>query len=405
MTFRKSILIAPIVLLGLSAAWVFARTQDSDRWLQVERRDLVLGVEVEGELKAVQSIELGPPSIRTLWNYKISFLIPEGTEVQPGQPVLGFDTTELKNQLQDETATRDSAQKELEKLETDLEIERRNLEMNLAETEARFKEAELNSSQVPEVTSRIELQKAKIDRDTEAQNLSFVRQNLEYLALRAEAELAALRSKRDRAAQRVEELEQQIHLMTVTAPRAGTAIYRTDHRGEKHKVGDSVWRMNKVIELPDLTRMVAEGEIDEAESGRVRIGQPVTFRLDAYLDQTYRGKVKSLRRTVQQKSRNNPKKIVKLEIELETTDVERMRPGMRLRGTIETERVEEALTVPTDAVFTDARGSSVFSRAWGQRKRIFPEFGRRNGEYFEILSGLSEGDRILSLESTGEEDA
>lgn len=393
----------PLLLLAIGA-WAGARElRSSDSWLQVERRDLVLGVEVEGELRAVNSVELGPPQIDTIWNFKISSLVPEGTEVEAGDPVLGFDTSQLVQALQDETATRDAAQKELEKTETDLEVMRRDLEMRLAEARARLKHAELDASEPPEVTSRLELEEARIDQRLAELEIGHLRNNLEHLAVRTRADLAALRAKRDRAAARVEEIEHQLDQMQVVAPRAGTVIYSSNRRGEKRKIGDTVWRAVRVVEIPDLREMYAEGEIDEADAGRVEVGQPITLRLDAYLDKTYRGRVRSLRRTVQQKSDNIPKKVVKLEIELDDTDVERMRPGMRFRGSIETERIEDVLSVPLAAIHTDAEGSSVFSRRWGRKERIYPEFGRRNAEVIEVVAGLSEGDRVLRLDALDEE--
>ena len=63
-------------------------------WLSIEHRDLVLGIATEGELRAIDSALIGPPQLHRMWNFRISMIAPEGSEVQAGQPVLGFDTTE-----------------------------------------------------------------------------------------------------------------------------------------------------------------------------------------------------------------------------------------------------------------------------------------------------------------------
>ena len=76
----------------------------SDTWLRVDRRDLVLEISTEGELRAVDSALIGPPQLRRLWNFQISMIGPEGEEVAAGQPVLGFDTTELRQRLRQSTA-------------------------------------------------------------------------------------------------------------------------------------------------------------------------------------------------------------------------------------------------------------------------------------------------------------
>ena len=87
----------------LWSLWAFGGNRGSrsaaeeEEWGRVERQDLVAGVEVSGTLGAVQTIELGPPQLSDVWDYKIAFLAPEGSEVRQGQPVLGFDTSTLES--------------------------------------------------------------------------------------------------------------------------------------------------------------------------------------------------------------------------------------------------------------------------------------------------------------------
>ena len=83
-----------VVILALSLAVGSRALQDDSkgRWLPVERRDLVMGVPLEGELKAVRTVSLGPPPIQNQWNFKISYLAPDGKDVREGQPVIRFDT-------------------------------------------------------------------------------------------------------------------------------------------------------------------------------------------------------------------------------------------------------------------------------------------------------------------------
>ncbi len=57
-------------------------------WVEVEKGDLVLGIEATGALEAVDSNRLGPPMIPDMWRFRISMIAPEGAEVKKGQPVL-----------------------------------------------------------------------------------------------------------------------------------------------------------------------------------------------------------------------------------------------------------------------------------------------------------------------------
>lgn len=394
----KRLGIGVALFVGLAAGvWVLAyelRPQ-AGSWVRVERRDLVIGVDVEGELQAVESALITPPQLQQTWDFKIAWMASEGSEVSAGEPVLRFDTTQLQQRLQEKTVEAESEQKNLEKKETDLEIERRDMELQLAEAEGRLRKAKLKLDVPEAATARAELEKARIDRQLAELEIRSLESKLEHLARRSKADLKAARDRRDRARSRVENLQADIDSMAVKAPRAGTLIYVSDWRGEKNKVGDSVWRARKVMEIPDLERMKAEGEVAEADAGRVAVGQPVTLRLDAYPDQRYDGKVSAIRRTVQRKSRRNPRKIVKLEIELESTDTERMRPGMRFRGRIEIDRVADTLVVPREAVFPRPAGAVVYVRTLTGKRELAPEFGERNQEEFGVVEGLEEGDWVL----------
>lgn len=391
-----------LLSLGLAAAslagavWVLAYElrPDNESWVRVERRDLVVGVEVEGELRSVESVQLGPPQIMDTWNFKISWMAPEGAQVREGEPVLRFDATQTEQQLREMGAERDSAQKSLEKKETDLEIERRGLDLQLAEARGRLRQAEFKLEVPAEVTARAELEKARIDRRLAELEIASVESKIRHLEERGRADLKALRDRRDRMASRVAELQATLDSMTVKAPRSGTLIYTTNWRGEKMKVGDTAWRAAQVMEIPDLTRMMAEGEVAEAHVGDLAAGQGVTLRLDAYPDHEYTGRVSAIRRAVQRKSRRNPQKVVKLEIELDATDAQRMRPGMRLRGRIEIARVPDSLVVPQEAVFPRPGGAVVYVRTLTGKRQATPEFGARNQDEFAVLAGLDEGDWV-----------
>ncbi len=388
--------------------WAFGGSRSAaaeEKWAQVERQDLLLGVEVSGTLAAVESVELGPPQLSNVWNFKIAFMAPEGSDVHQGQPVLGFDTSEQENTLLEMMSQRDSAQKELEKKQADLEMARGEDELRLAEAKAKARRAGLEVDVPPDLVAAKELAGSRADLALARRETAYLESRLALQGKEAGAEVAALRNKRDRAAERVREAEEAIRQMTVLAPRDGTVIYLSDPRREqeKKKIGDSIWRGEKVLEIPDLRRMRAEGEIDEADAGRVAVGQRVTLRLDAHPDVLYTGRVRTIHGAVEKRSQGDPVKVVDLDLSLDRTDPQRMRPGMRFLGTIELDRVPRALVVPAEAVFNRPEGPVVYRRTrWGTEE-VHPRLGRRNDRWVEILGGLSERDSIALRDPRGEE--
>ncbi len=389
--------LAAVVLLGAAAVWGMARTgarTEGADWAPVRREDLVLGVEVAGTLRAVDSSLLGPPQIQQVWNYKISRLAPEGSEVRKGEPVLDFDASDLDRELEQKLVEAASATKQMEKKQVDVELRRRQESLRWAEAEARERKAALKVERPEELASALELRQARLDLELSRREIEYLRRRAEAASRADAARLRSLASRRDRAEQRVREIRKAIEAMSVTAPRDGTVVYVSDWREEKKKVGDNCWRGEKVLEIPDLRRMAASGEVDEADAGRVEEGQKVVLRLDAHPDLEFEGRVSSIWKTVQRKSRQNPLRVVRLDVSLDRTDTLRMRPGMRFRGTVETGRIAGAVVVPLEAVFPAEEGPVAFRRTVLGFETVPLRLGRRNDRAVEVLEGLREGDEV-----------
>lgn len=393
---RRIALLAGALVL-LAALWALAGRASAvadEEWAEVRREDLVLGIEVAGTLSAVESANIGPPQVPEVWSYKIAFMAPEGSEVRQGQPVLGFDTSELQRVLQDKMAERDSAQKELEKRQVNLEMSRGQSELRLAEAEARLRKASLKVDVPDDLIARNELAESRADLELAKREVAYYKGRLRTESQQAEAEVETLRAKRDNAASRVAAAQLAIQRMMVPAPRNGTVVYVSDHRGEKKKVGDSAWRGEAVLEIPDLKQMKAMGQVDEADAGRLAVGQPVSLRLDAHPDVAFTGRVRIIHGSVQRKSFVSPQKVVNIGIDLDRTDPQRMRPGMRFLGTVELERIRGALVVPAEAVVSQPDGPVVYRRAGWSLDEVRPRLGRRNGRFVEVLEGLAPGEQV-----------
>ena len=364
-------------------------------WAAVERGDLVIGVEVEGTLGSRDSSMLSPPLAEGIFDFKIRYMAPEGTEVEEGVPVLGFDTSALDRRLLTLQNEAEKAGKNIEKLDADQAQRTMNLELRLAEAEAKLAKAELKYQMPEDLRSATAAHKTRLDRGLAGMEVKSLRGQLDAARIVSESQRAALVAQKQRAVRLVRKTQATIEQMMVKAPRPGTVIYVTNWRGDKKKVGDSAWQHEKIVELPNLNAMMAKAEVDEADAGRLRTGQAVSLRLDAHPDIEYTATVESIWRTVQRKrSSRNPLKVVRLDLKLDETDTERMRPGMRFRGTLEAERIAGALMIPIHAVFPTGAGPVVFRRALLGYERVPVVLGRRNSEVVQVLQGLEVGDLV-----------
>src|SRR6266498_3847912 len=112
--------------------------------------------------------------------------------------------------------------------------------------------------------------------------------------------------------------------------------------------------------------MIAKGDVDEIDAGKVAVGQRVALRLDAHPDDELRGTIVTAAKTVQQQQQQqntrDPLKVLRVEIGLDKSDPAKMRPGMRFQGTVELAHAKNAVLVPRDAVFVSPAGAAAVRR-------------------------------------------
>jgi hypothetical protein len=365
----------------------------------VARGDLVLSVQVDGELAAIRSTDIGVPPVAET-EFKIALLAPEGAAVRKGDSILRFDTEPLDRQLAQKRAELAEARKKVEQKQIELGMKLLDLEQQTAQSRADLTKAELKADVPEALLARVELDKARLDRsgrERDLQNLVAERRLSEAIA---GAELRSLVQQRDRAQGRVRALEDAIDRMNVRAPQDGIVVYRSNWRDEKKKVGDSVWFGEVILALPDLSLMNGDGFVDEADGGPVAAGQPVTIRLEARSDSDIHGKVARIAHTVMRRSWRTPLKGYRVEIALAKTDPTFMRPAMRFRGEIETGRVPGVLLLPRDAVFLRHDGPVVLVEGLLGWRETRVRLGRSNRTQVEVVSGVSEGQRVSALDLT-----
>jgi len=405
---RKSFIAIGIAIVAvlLGAGWTrnkLAADREGD-WVRVTRGDLITGIDVTGTLAAVQTSSFGPPQVNDVWEFKISMVAPEGSDVKTGQPVLGFDTVDLHKRLDEKKAESEQARKEIEKARADLALRREDEKLKLADAEGRLRKAQLKLEGPPDILASKDRKQIELDFALAKQETESIRQRIASFERAASAQIALLTSKQQTADGIVTAAQNAIKAMTVVAPRNGTIVYVTNWRGDKKKAGDSCWRMERVLEIPDLARMMAKGEVDESDAGKVAAGQRVVFYLDAHPDEEFAGTISDTSRTVgRQQGTTDPIKVLKVNIKLDRTDPAKMRPGMRFHGTVELARAKNAILIPRNAVFVTDRGPVAYRRGTFSVTAMPLTLGRENEKSVEVLSGLSASDRVL-VPKTGDKD-
>ena len=143
-----------------------------------------------------------------------------------------------------------------------------------------------------------------------------------------EAEIAKLNSE-------IEEYTSSISSMKMFAQSEGIVMHKSNWDGNKFAIGDTVWGGQRVIEVANLSKIIAKIEITENKIKHIKQGQSVKVTLDSLPDKEYIGKIESISKVVQIKSKNQPSKILEAIVYIDNVDTEVMRPGMRLSAEIE----------------------------------------------------------------------
>jgi len=157
---------APLVLAALAAIAALGACSHGarePRLVEVTRDDLVVGVEVTGVLEAVDSLDVKPPPLTNVWDFKIANLAPEGTDVKVGDPVIGFDASDLTRKLENMQNEAEAAQKKLDKKRDDAQLARRDDELKIAQAEAALRKAALKTDVPRDLVASVDQRQVQLD--------------------------------------------------------------------------------------------------------------------------------------------------------------------------------------------------------------------------------------------------
>lgn len=393
-----------ILLLAICALSVSCSNSGDYRVVKAIKGPFHLKVHANGQLKSSASTYIGCPSIRRFWNYTISFMAPEGKEVKPGEPILGFDARQLQERFMVKSSELETAKNELAKIRLVEQEQKDNFILQAEEARGKEENAKLKSQQPEELASLNEVQKMRMQYELATLNRELSQNRVKNQTVGMETRIHAQENIVKRLETEVAELQESIDRMRVKAPKAGIVVYTNNWDGKKKAVGDRCWVGENVMELPDLTRMEVAAVIPEPEAGKVKTGLPVEIRLDSNPDRVFNGKLDSLGRIFRTKSAEQPAMVFDASITIQDPDPEKMRPGMAAGVDITVSSKANVLQIPETAVIYREEGVFVWKKSLTGKQAAPVALGARSGGMVEVLSGLEENDRVIILNGgNGEE--
>lgn len=217
-----------------------------------------------------------------------------------------------------------------------------------------------------------------------------------------------LRSQQEGLSQARAALAQSRDLLAKTqivSPIDGIVIAVDIKPGETVIAGTTNIPGSTLMTIADPSEMLVEVLVDEANIAAVRLGQRADIYAAAWPDTPLGGTVESIAPTARQNAGQQGLTFM-VKILLDEQDDIAVRSGMSARAEIHTESSEATLSVPIQAVRHDEDGDAtgdndtesayVFVLDNGEARRREVETGISSDSDQEILSGLSEGDLVIT---------
>jgi Cu(I)/Ag(I) efflux system membrane fusion protein len=146
-----------------------------------------------------------------------------------------------------------------------------------------------------------------------------------------------------------------------------------------------------ILSIGDLSEVWVEAEVFERQAAQVQTGTPLTMTLDYLPGQVYKGNIDYVYPTLDAKTRT-----VKVRIRFKNEHGE-FKPNMFAQISIHTSADQDALLIPKEALIrTGNQDRVVLALGEGSFKSVEVKVGRFDSESVEILSGISDGELVVS---------
>jgi HlyD family secretion protein len=380
---KKAFLIAGVIIVLLVAgAFLFLRGNGGEpkfKTEKVSKGDIVMTVTATGTVNAVITVQVGTQVSGTIKKLYVDF----NSHVKKGQLIAQIDPALFEEQVAQSNANLLSARANLEKAEASLVDAKRTRDRN------------------KELVSKGLI--AQSDFDTSDTNYETAKAGVSASKAAVAQSEAALKNAKT-----------NLGYTRIVSPVDGTVVSRNVDVGQT--VAASFQTPTLFTIAQDLTKMQIDTSVDEADIGRVKLGDDVDFTVDAYPDVTFKGKVGQVRIapiTVQN--------VVTYDVVVMVDNPElKLKPGMTANVSIIVAQKKDVLKVPNAALRfrpavkeggqprkrqSSARGGggSIYILAGDKPERIPITLGISDGNFTEVAGGdLKEGQEVI-VEALGKQ--
>lgn len=294
------------------------------------------------------------------------------------------------------------------------ELDKQNLQSQLNSAKAQLSQAQAN---LLSAQSDLAYQKANYQRNKTLYNKGLISANdYEQSRLSWQTANATVAERRDAVAAAREEVSRaqtNLSYAVITSPIDGVVISKSVEEGQTVAASYSTPELFTIAK--DLKDMRVIANVDEADIGGVKVGQRVTFTVDAYPNDTFEGAVTQVRQEAT--TTNN---VVTYEVVISAPNQDlKLKPGLTANVNIYTEEIKNVLSVPSKALRYTPEKETVGGRkiqdVTNAKNKVWTlegntlvahkvTVGSTDGVHTQILGGIKNGAKVITGIATPEAD-
>ncbi|HTZ47650.1 MAG TPA: efflux RND transporter periplasmic adaptor subunit [Verrucomicrobiae bacterium] len=391
---RRRIIIGSVILLvligggyGVYAALRPSHDIDASKLAPVERGDLAKVVVATGKIEPLSKVEVKSKASGMVKKLYVDY----DDKVKQGQTLVELDKVQLEAVVREAQANYQAAQAALQSAKAQLERNKVDaegpdvpfLKLNMDRAQKMLDDGVMSKSFFEDAEKNYQL---ALNKQMSAQRNLLV----------AQAEIAKAQAQEAQAKAALENAEEDLRNSTIVSPIDGLVLSRDV------SVGDGVSSIlilgsqaTLVMTLGDTSEVYVQGKVDEADIGKVYLGQPARIVVESFKDKKFTGKVTRISPFGKEKD-NVTTFEVRVSISNPTGE---LKANMSANAEIILEEKKNVLMVPESSLIYDKdRNASVElpdPKAENGRKKVPVKLGISNGVKTEIVSGVNEKQQVV----------
>ncbi len=330
---------------------VLASTEDDPIPItKLMKQPFSLTVPSTGEIVGLETTPVPTPSTGS-GTLSLAWLIPEGSFVQAGAPVIRFDSTDAKLSLENQQNTLDANQENTKIKTWSQETDDKVLTMDRTDAELEYEYAMTVMPEDETIFSKWDIITAQADAHYAKERMEFLKSKEKTQKRIARADQQILAIERNKAQTQISVIRQTLNSLELRTPVGGLVLYRRDHR-EDPQVGNQSYPGQVLVEVINLDILQARIYVLERDGGSLAKGQSVSIKLDAIPEKEYHGTIRTVSSVAGALERNSPLRYFTCDVDIVDAggDLKRIRPGMNLRGDVVLQKYDSCFVVPSGAV-------------------------------------------------------